>query len=349
MKNKLNYTGKTIFVGIDVHKKTYSVAVICENMLVKKDTILAQPEKLGAYLKKYFSGAKIKSSYEAGFSGYVLHRYLEKQGIENIVVHAASIEISANNKVKTDKRDALKIATQLSAGRLRSIHIPSEETEDKRELTRLREDLVKEKTRVTVKLKSKANYYGLLCPEEKLKVSKKWIEKILKKPLPTNLFFTLNTLFDQWTNLTQKIKEIDAKLKEQAKEDKNEHIYRSAKGVGPTASRILSNELGDMSHFSSERDLFSFTGLTPREHSSGEHTRKGHISRQGKPILRKTLVQCSWVTIRYDKSLAKIYERIKHRAGGKRAIIAVARRLVGRLRACLQRNEFYQESKLQAV
>ena len=216
MKTKLDYTERTIFVGIDVHKKTYSVAVICESVLVKKDTMMAEPEKLGAYLKKYFPGAKIKSAYEAGFSGYVLHRYLKKQEIENIVVHAASIETNANNKVKADKRDALKIATQLAAGRLRGIHIPSEEAQDKRELTRLREDLVKEKTRIAVKLKSKANYYGLLGPEETLKISKKWIEKILKKPLPTNLLFTLNTLFDQWTNLAQKIKEVDAERQERA-------------------------------------------------------------------------------------------------------------------------------------
>lgn len=349
MKTKLDYTGKTIFVGIDVHKKTYSVAVICEGELVKKDTMIAKPEKLGTYLKKHFVEAEIKSAYEAGFSGYVLHRYLLEQGIQNIVVHAASIETSANNKVKTDKRDALKIATQLSAGRLHSIYIPSEEMQDKRELTRLREDLVREATRVAVKLKSKASYYGLLGPEETLKVSEKWMKKIVETPLPPNLFFSLNTLFDHWKNLKQKIKEIEAKLKEQAQEDKNERIYRSAKGVGPTAARILSNELGDMSHFSSEGSLFSFTGLTPREHSSGEHTRKGHISRQGKPILRKILVQCSWVAISHDKSLAVIYERIKCRAGGKRAIVAVARRLVGRLRACLQKNELYQESKLQTI
>ncbi len=82
-------------------------------------------------------------------------------------------QTSANNKVKTDKRDALKIATQLSVERLRGIYIPSEEMQDKRELTRLREDLVKEKTRVAVKLKSKANYYGLLEPEEMMKVSEK--------------------------------------------------------------------------------------------------------------------------------------------------------------------------------
>lgn len=96
-----------------------------------------------------------------------------------------------------------------------------------------------------------------------------------------------------------------------------------------------------MSQFASERALFSYTGLTPSEYSSGEHRRQGHISRQGKPILRKILIQCSWVAIRYDSSLREIYERIAKRAGGKRAIVAVARRLVGRIRACFRTKQVY--------
>jgi transposase len=114
------------------------------------------------------------------------------------------------------------------------------------------------------------------------------------------------------------------------------------KGVGKTSARVLANELGDMSQFSSERSLFSYTGLTPCEYSSGEHTRKGHISRQGKSILRSILNQCSWVAIKYDKSLRDIFERIAKRAGRKRAIVAVARRLIGRLRACFRKGEEYQ-------
>ena len=115
-----DYTGKIIFVGMDVHKKTYSVTAICEGVIVKRDTLKAEPEGLISYLKKRFGSGKIKTAYEAGFCGFHLHRTLEAAGIENIVVHAAGIETS-NSRVKTDKRDSLKIAAHLSEGKLRSV------------------------------------------------------------------------------------------------------------------------------------------------------------------------------------------------------------------------------------
>ena len=93
-----NYTGKTVYVGIDVHKKTYSVVCICENEIVKRDSLAASSERLVEYLHKYFPDAKIETAYESGFSGYHLHRYLKKRGIKNKVVHAASIEISARDR-----------------------------------------------------------------------------------------------------------------------------------------------------------------------------------------------------------------------------------------------------------
>ena len=109
MKNsskKPSYQGKEVFVGLDVHKKTYSVVSIVEGAIVKKWRTTAKPEQLTKQLQSYFPGAKIYSAYEAGFSGFVLHRQLEQMGIENVVVNAASVEITANNRVKTDKRDA---------------------------------------------------------------------------------------------------------------------------------------------------------------------------------------------------------------------------------------------------
>ena len=83
-----------------------------------------------------------------------------------------------------------------------------------------------------------------------------------------------------------------------------------------------------MRQFRNEKKLFSYTGLTPSEHSSGEHVRQGHISRQGRSILRKILVEASWTAITKDPSLREVYDRLSHR-GGKRAIVGVARRLVG--------------------
>ncbi len=86
-----DYTNKTVHIGIDVHKKTYAVTVICDKEVVKKDTMLTYPEKLLNYITKHFKGASVYTAYEAGFSGFHLHRFLTKNGISNIVVHPASI------------------------------------------------------------------------------------------------------------------------------------------------------------------------------------------------------------------------------------------------------------------
>jgi transposase len=90
----INYEGKTVFVGMDVHKKSYSITCILEKTVIKKATMKASPEALVEFLKKYFPNALIKSAYEAGFCGFPLHRYLVENGIDNIVVHPASIEVS---------------------------------------------------------------------------------------------------------------------------------------------------------------------------------------------------------------------------------------------------------------
>jgi transposase len=88
--------------------------------------------------------------------------------------------------------------------------------------------------------------------------------------------------------------------------------------------------------------LFSYTGLTPSEYSSGEHIRQGHITRHGKPILRKILVQAAWRAIRLDTSLEEIFRRLSTKIGKKKAIIGVARRLIGRIHACFRTGELYR-------
>ena len=127
-----NYTGKKVFLGMDVHKKTYAVTAICDGQIVKRDTLRADPSMLIDYCKKYFPGAEIYSAYEAGFCGFHLHRCLEREGIKNIVVDAAGIEVAVGNRVKTDKRDSLKLATHLALGKLKGIFVPSLEQEDRR-------------------------------------------------------------------------------------------------------------------------------------------------------------------------------------------------------------------------
>lgn len=338
-----DYTGKKIYLGIDVHKATYSVSAICEGIVVKKATIPANPEGLVIFCKKFFAGSVIESAYEAGFSGFNLHRILVKNNINNKVVHAAGIEVAIGDRVKTDKRDSLKIATQLAAGRLKGIHIPSEEREEKRALTRLRDTIVEHRTTVANQIKALLHQHGLIPATAKKKVSPKWIESLKILSMRDGIKYALNHLIDLWLQLTAKIKKINDEMILQAEQDSAlEEIYRSTPGIGPVGARVLANEIEDMSYFENERQLFSYTGLTPSEHSSGGHVRKGHISRQGKTIIRKILVLAAWKAIQKDQRLRDTFERIATKAGGKKAIVAIARRLVGHIRACFRKKCLYE-------
>ena len=337
-----DYTQKNIYIGIDVHKKTYSVAVICDGAIVKKDTLQAYPQQLVSYVKKHFKGAKAHTVYEAGFSGFYLHRILESNGINNIVVHPASIEISARNKVKTDKRDALKIAKQLSDHNLRGIKVPSVERENFRTVTRLRDSIMESRKRVGNQLKSLLHLHGLIDPDDDTKACKGWIKKVMQLEVTEEIKYSINMYAQIWLDLDLKLQEILKKLEVQAEKDRKiDQFYRKVPGIGALSARILSNELEDMNCFCNEKHLFSYTGLTPSEYSSGEHKRQGNISRQGKPILRKILVQAAWRAIKIDPRMSEVFERISKKAGKKRAVVAVARKMIGCIRSYFINGEFW--------
>ena len=301
----------------------------------------ACPETLVANLRKFFSGAKLISAYEAGFSGSSLHRRLVSAGIDNLIVHAASIEVSARDKVKTDKRDSLKIATQLSAGRLRGNRVLSQAAEERRELSRSRTQQVRNRTRIMNQARMKLHFHGLLAAEQKGVLRRVMVEEIAQLQ-SEELQVSLESLCRVWATLDEEINRLSKKLATQAKNDVLEKTFRSIPGVGAVASRILSTELNDMSQFPNEKALLSYTGLTPMEFSSGENKRLGRISRQGNARLRAVLVECAWVAVRKDPQLKKVFEQIAYRAGKKRAIVAIARKLVGRARALCRKNTHYE-------
>jgi len=345
-----DYTGKTIFLGLDVHKSTYSLTAICENCIIKREKISADPLLLVKYCKKYFYNARIKSAYEAGFSGYHLHRILISHGIENIVVHPANIEVSKNDSVKTDRRDSLKIATQLADNRLKGNFIPSVQREDKRHLTRLRECLVKQRTRTSCQIKSLLYSQGMISYDKVLRINKKTLLSVLRMKMPTNLQYKLKVLAQTWNYFSLQIAQTNEKMLISFTDDNwLKKVYCSIPGIGITMSNVLMNEIGDTLQFSNEQKLFSHAGLTPREHSSGDHQRQGHITKQGNPILRKMLIQAAWKAIKLDRSLLTVFERIRglNKGKAKIAIVAVARVMLGRIRTCFKENRLYVNKSIE--
>lgn len=337
------YTLKKVYVGIDVHKKSYSVTAVCDKQIIKKDRLSANPRLLVEYCKNKFKGAAISTAYEAGFCGFSLHRVLANSDIKSRIVHPAGIEVGARERVKNDRGDSEKIAAQLAEGRLMGIHVPTVEREGFREISRLREDFVCKRSKVSAQIKSFLHRQGLFSEIDDKRLSKEKIKTLMVKKLSDDLSFTLHKLCEEWLYLNEQIEKIKERLEKQAEVDPLEKIYNSLPGVGPTIARILANELGDMSQFSNEKQLFSYTGLTPTEHSSGEHRWLGHISRQGKSIVRKMLVQAAWKAIAIDKGLRKKFEELGKRVGSRRAIVAIARMMIGYARCCIRENRMYEE------
>lgn len=344
---KYDYSGKKVYMGIDVHKKTYACVSICDGAVIKKDTMPADPEILMAYIKNTFSNGEVMSAYEAGFSGFHLHRKLIEAGIKNIVIHPGSLEIASRDRVKTDKRDAKKIGTQLAAGRLRCIYIPTLEQEAKRSVTRLRDNVVRLRHKVGQKFKSLLFTQGLIPGEDDTVICKTWLKTKLaqaKQTLPLELGYTLEYYAEQWLKFTDDLDKIkkDLLAMQSEKELALLSIYKSAPGVGDITALKLKDELSDMQQFSNEKQLFSYLGLTPVEYSSGEHVRQGHMSRQGRGMLRHLFIESAWVAIKKDPKLMEIYQRTAKTRGGKRAIVGIARRLAGRLRSCVRLGVFYE-------
>jgi transposase len=342
------YNGKSVYIGIDVHLRQYTVCCRFEGQVVKRATMRGYPEELSAFIGNNFPGAVVTTAYEAGFSGFVLHRTLENAGVKSIVVHAASIEIS-RKKTKTDKRDAQKIAEQLEGGRLRGIHVPTEAEEYSRLLPRTRAQLVRARTRIKNQIRMRLHYFGLLDPMEKRSMSKVLLEEVRAKKLSDELRQALQLQESVWKVLDEQIQCCDDNLKSGDSEPLVQ-LYRSVPGFGRLIAVSLARELGDMHQFESEKKLFSFTGLTPSEFTSDDARHLGHITRQGSARLRHLLVQAAWVAIRKDRSLQTRYIRIAAKAGKKRAIVAIARKLIGKARAVVRKKEHYklEEQKMAA-
>lgn len=336
------YRDKNVFVGIDVHKRTYAVVSSVDGIVVKKWQTVASPEAFARQLKDLYPHSDIHTAYEAGFSGFVLHRVLEQAGIHNLVVNPGSIEVSVHNRVKTDKRDAQKISALLGAGRLKGIRVPSEQVEHRRLLTRTRAQLVGERTTLKNMIRMRGHQFGLIAPEDRRIMSHQFVQELLEKAPSPEFTVTVNAYWRIWKSLDTEIKALEGELHKQAQQDACEETYRSAPGIGPLSSRILANELGDMSQFENERQLFSYTGLTPSEHSSGESVRRGHITRQGNARVRCILCEAAWLAIRKDQSLRDFFNNLYPRSGKKKAIVAVARKLVGRIRAAFRQQKLYQ-------
>ena len=146
--SELDFTGQNLFVGIDVHLKSWSVAILSDHSVLKKFRQNPDAAALYKFLSVNYPKAHYHSVYEAGFCGFWIHHQLVGLGIDNIVVNAADVPTMSKEKLrKTDAVDCSKLARELRSGTLKGIYVPCVETLETRSLIRLRKSIVKDSTR----------------------------------------------------------------------------------------------------------------------------------------------------------------------------------------------------------
>jgi transposase len=337
--------GKEVFVGIDVHKESWQVTVRTEGEEVFHGRIPGQSSALQKILDR-FQGGKIKVAYEAGPCGFGLHDQLKEDGTEVIVVPPSLIPIESGNRVKTDKRDSRKLAKLLEGNLLKEVYVLTEEERRQRELLRTRHQLVGHRSDVARQIKSKLLFHGVSSPfPSKHRWTLKYVQwlKSLSFSSPY-LRESLEVLVDLYEYLTRQLTRINRKVVELSRTDKyrgRAELLQTAPGVGLLTGMEILVQLQDMGRFRSSEEIASYMGLTPSEYSTGEHIRQGRITRSGNWRVRNALIESSWILIGRDPWMRMIYMRLKSRKGAKRAIIAIARKLIIILRSMLLRNRPY--------
>jgi transposase len=333
-----------VFVGLDLSKLSWSVAVRSEGETLLEFSGPGRPETLAPLLEA-LRHCRVRSVYEAGPFGYTLHDWLVARGVESLVCSPGLVPVQVGNRVKTDRRDALKLATMLEAGLLRSIVVPTPRQRADRELVRERDRLVRRRRAVMVQIRAFLLTYGIAAPDTSTwtKVFETWLFKL--RLTDRLLQVALDSLRRGYLEADRHLEEHTRLLKDLARTRRHAPtvaLLTSVPGLGWLSALTFSVEIFDWSRFASGEALSSYLGLTPSQYSSGERIRHGRITRAGNRRLRSLLVEACWRTIGRDPGLRRLYEAIKRRRGGKRAIVAVARKMCHRLAAMTRTGELYR-------
>jgi len=333
--------GKAVFCGIDVHAKQWDLCFFCEGEVVEKLVIPGSFDRLKSHTECRYKGAcSVHFVYEAGFSGFWLYRRLTALGHRCTVTPPSRVP-GVDNKVKTDKRDAEKLARFLAGGLLKSVYVPSPSIEMDRQLLRLFRSYKKKLTRVKNQINAILRLHGLSwdktvgCRWTKRHVA--WLEGLSFDHEACR--YVIDRHLEEYRFLRSHIADLTKRIRKLSRSNAYQKHFGyliSCKGVGLLTAMTFLLELGELWRFPDTIQFCGYLGLTPSQHSSGERVRLGHITHEGNSHIRHVLIESAWTVIRHDPFLRDKYDRLRARStNGKKAIVAVARSLAVRLRRCV--------------
>ena len=321
--------GRVLKLGLDVHYRQVTVAMQEDGGRIKA----AGKMGLGGFLNwvrtKLEHGWRIESCYEAGASGYWLHRQLVELGVKNLVVAPKAMGGAEAKRQKTDKRDSAQLSDALERylrgqdKALSVVAVPTVEQEQNRALIRYHRQMIKDRTRAEARGK------GLLCAQG-IEVGGRWWESKGWTQLQSDPRLK-DWMKEQLEDWRKKILSAQAEEKPLRKRIEALAPEMLPKGVGAYSAAVLKYEMKGWERFSNRRQVASYTGLCPGIHLSDGRGKEGSINRCGNPTVRWTLVEMVWRLMIWQPQYGPVRQLatglVKSKRAKKRLVVKAARRL----------------------
>lgn len=359
------------FVGLDVSKEKIAVAIAEEGRGEPRyyGLIPNTPEAIRKLVKKLGNPDVLRMCYEAGPTGYPLYRQLISLGVHCEVIAPSLIPKRVGDRIKTDRRDAIRLAQLYRAGELTSIYVPTKEDEALRDLVRAREDAKEDELRTKHRLTKFLLRHNIHPPSG----INKWTVKYFKwldtlKFESAALRVTFQEYYHQLKEIKQRISRFDEEIKLHATEGIQApkiEALQALRGVALITATSIVAEVGSFKRFPTAKHFMAYVGLIPSESSSGEKRRQGEITKTGNRHVRRLLIESAW-SYRYQPAVkgnlkrrqdgvSPTIQRISWKAQNRlhtryfrllsrgkergKAITAVARELAGFIWAIMQEVE----------
>jgi transposase len=295
MKNKVR------FLGLDVHAETIAVAIAEPDGEVRSlGTIANRAESIRKLVKKLGSAEQLKACYEAGPTGYVLYWQLAELGVACEVIAPTLVPMKAGDRVKTDRRDAERLARSYRSGDLTAVWVPDEGSEALRDLVRAREAAKQDQLRARHRLSK-----FLLRMGQRPAVGMKawtapymaWVRQVhftqvAREATMLDYLHEVDHMSERVRRLEQAITEA-VKLATPAVQEVVKGL-QALRGIAEISAVTIMAELGSMTRFDTPRQLMGYSGAVPSENSSGKRTQRGSITKTGNAHLRRIVVEAAW-------------------------------------------------------
>ena len=334
------------YIGMDVHKDTITYAVAYpgrEAPTYRGEITHTQKavNKLIRRLSEEFSGALLLFCYEAGPTGYHLHRQILATGHDCQVVAPSKIPMKPGERIKTDRRDAVKLAQHLRSGDLTAVWVPDLEQEAMRDLTRARADMKAQELKARQQVNAFVLRHGHRWPSNKTRWTRihyNWLES-LEFPHPWQ-HVVLQEYINAVKAATRRVADLMDQILQALPSWSLAPVVDSLvalRGIDKLSAITLLAELGDISRFDNPRQLMAYLGVVPSEHSTGKCRRQGSITLTGNGYARRMLVESAW-SYRFQARLTMHLKRKAVNASEEARDIAwrAQKRLCGRYRHLIE-------------